>query len=200
MMDVLLQEMEAYAQQHQVPIINASGREVFCQVLRQVKPHRILEIGTAIGYSALLAVSEGAADAEVTTLELDAERAAVAAAYIGRSAWAGRVHLRLGDAGVLLPQLPTGFDFVFMDAAKGQYPDYWRKIQPLLSPEAVVVADNVLFRGYVRGEDKPPRRYKTIVKRLREYLALVEATPGFVTDIYENGDGLAVSRRIHEEK
>ena len=197
MMDVLLQEMEAYAQQHQVPIINAGGREVFCQVLRQVKPHRILEIGTAIGYSALLAVSEGAADAEVTTLELDAERAAVAAAYIGRSAWAGRVHLRLGDAGVLLPQLPTGFDFVFMDAAKGQYPDYWRKIQPLLSPEAVVVADNVLFRGYVRGEDKPPRRYKTIVKRLREYLALVEATPGFVTDIYENGDGLAISRRTH---
>ena len=198
MMDVLLQEMEVYARQHRVPIINAGGREVFRQVLRQARPHRILEIGTAIGYSALLAVSEGAADAEVTTLELDAERAALAAAYIGRSPYAGRIHLRLGDAGVLLPQLPTGFDFVFMDAAKGQYPDYWRKIQPLLSPEAVVAADNVLFRGYVRGEGKPPRRYKTIVKRLQEYLALVQAAPGFVTDIYENGDGLAVSRRIHE--
>ena len=200
MIDVLLQEMEAYARQYQVPIINAGGRAVFRQVLQQARPHRILEIGTAIGYSALLAVSEGAADAEVTTLELNAERAAEAAAYISRSPWAGRVHLRLGDAGALLPQLPTGFDFVFMDAAKGQYPDYWRKIQPLLAPEAVVVADNVLFRGYVRSEDKPPRRYKTIVKRLREYLALVEAAPGFVTNIYENGDGLAVSRRIHEEK
>lgn len=197
MMDVLLQEMEVYARQHQVPIINAGGREVFRQVLCQKRPHRILEIGTAIGYSALLAVSEGAADAEVITLELDAERAALAAAYIDRSPYAGRIHLRLGDAGVLLPQLPTGFDFVFMDAAKGQYPDYWRKIQPLLSPEAIVAADNVLFRGYVRGEGKPPRRYKTIVKRLREYLALVQAAPGFVTDIYENGDGLAVSRRIH---
>ena len=200
MIEDLLREMEEYASLHQVPIINARGRKVFREILQKVRPHRILEIGTAIGYSALLAISDGAADAIVTTLELDEERAALAAAYIVRSPYAARIDIRVGDAGRLLTELRGPFDFVFMDAAKGQYPDYWRKLQPLLSSDAVVVADNVLFRGYVRSTEKPPRRYKTIVRRLQEYLALVQAAPGFVTRVYEYGDGLAVSWRIHEQE
>ena len=70
--------------------------------------------------------------------------------------------------------------------------DYFRKVQPLLSKKATIVADNVLFRGYVLGQEKPPRRYKTIVKRLREYLELVQSAP-FRTEILSNGDGLAVT-------
>jgi predicted O-methyltransferase YrrM len=73
--------------------------------------------------------------------------------------------------------------------------DYFRKVEPLLSDSAVILADNVLFRGYVLSEEKPPRRFKTIVKRLREYLELVTKTPGYSTEILENGDGLAVTRR-----
>ena len=200
MIEDLLQEMEAYARRHAVPIINEHGREVFCRVLREARPHRVLEIGTAIGYSALLTAAGGAPDVEITTLEQDTDRVQTAAGYIARSPYAGRIHIGQGDAGKLLADLPAGFDFVFIDAAKGQYPDYWRKIQPLLSSAAVVVADNVLFRGYVRSQEKPPRRYKTIVKRLREYLELVQTTPGFVTSVYENGDGLAVSWRKHDQE
>jgi predicted O-methyltransferase YrrM len=79
--------------------------------------------------------------------------------------------------------------------------DYFHKIQPLIGDAAVILADNVLFRGYVRSAAKPPRRYKTIVKRLREYIDLVSAPP-FTTEILEHGDGLAVTRRIsiHDQK
>ena len=83
-----------------------------------------------------------------------------------------------------------------MDAAKGQYPDYFRKIYPLLTEDALVVADNVLFRGYVRGDVPAPRRFRTIVKRLREFIAMVTDSGEFQTKIYENVDGLAVSQRL----
>ena len=189
--------MEAYAEKHHVPIINERGREVFLSVLDEVRPHRILEIGTAIGYSAMLALLHGAEDAQVTTLELSEERARTAASFIQRSPYAERITMQVGDAAGLLCSLQGTFDFVFIDAAKGQYVDYFHKVLPLLTDRAVIVADNVLFRGYVQREEKPPRRYKTIVKRLREYIALVTNTPGFQTEIHENGDGLAVTRRIN---
>lgn len=193
--------MEAYAEKHHVPIINERGREVFLSVLDEVRPHRILEIGTAIGYSAMLALLHGAEDAQVTTLELSEERARTAASFIQRSPYAERITMQVGDAAGLLCSLQGTFDFVFIDAAKGQYVDYFHKVLPLLTDRAVIVADNVLFRGYVQREEKPPRRYKTIVKRLREYIALVESQPDFVTRIYKDGDGLAVStRRIDIEK
>ena len=195
-MDELLREMEAYARRERVPIINEKGREAFIRLIEENKPHRVLEIGTAIGYSALLLACHGAEDIRITTLELSEERAEAAKSYWGKSPHRERMELQIGDAGEILSRLvppPQGFDFVFIDAAKGQYVDYFRKVQPLLAEKAVIVADNVLFRGYVLGKEKPPRRYKTIVKRLREYLDLVQHTPGFRTEILENGDGLAVT-------
>lgn len=196
-MDELLREMEGYAALHHVPIINEQGRKAFLQVVREAKPRRVLEIGTAIGYSSLLMAMNGAEDIEITTLELSDERIKTAQGYIDRSAYAGRIRIMGGDAGEILASQLTGqkFDFVFIDAAKGQYVDYFHKIQPLLTDKAVILADNVLFRGYVQGGVPVPRRFKTIVKRLREYIGLVN-TPPYVTEILENGDGLAVTRRV----
>lgn len=189
--------MEAFAALHHVPIINERGRQAFLQVVQAARPHRVLEIGTAIGYSSLLMAMHGAEDIDITTLELSDERIKTAQGYIDRSAYAGRIHIMGGDAGEILTSQLTGqkFDFVFIDAAKGQYVDYFNKIQPLLADNATILADNVLFRGYVQGDVPAPRRFKTIVKRLREYIALVNKPP-FVTEILENGDGLAVTRRI----
>ena len=128
----------------------------------------------------------------------------VADEYWCKSPYREHIEIIKGDAGEVLCSLKPpeeGFDFVFIDAAKGQYLDYFQKIQPFLSSKAVIVADNVLFRGYVLGDEKPPRRYKTIVKRLRAYLDLVKHTPGFRTKILENGDGLSVTYKdILEEK
>lgn len=190
----LLREMEAFAKEQHVPIIWESGRQAFLDTIGEVRPHRILEIGTAIGYSALLLLAHGAEDAEVTTLELSPERFRQAQAYIARSPYAGRVHQLLGNAGELLTQLEGPFDLVFIDAAKGQYPDYLHKVLPLLTPDAVILADNVLFRGYVRGGIPAPRRFRTIVKRLRQYIDEVEQLPHAQTEILEHGDGLAVTR------
>lgn len=197
-MEELLREMESYAALHHVPIINERGRQAFLQVVQEAKPHRVLEIGTAIGYSSLLMAQHGAADIEITTLELSDERIKTAQGYIDRSAYADRIHIMGGDAAENLLKLQlTGqkFDFVFIDAAKGQYVDYFHKIQPMLADKAVILADNVLFRGYVKGDVPTPRRFKTIVKRLREYIELVSQPP-YVTEILENGDGLAVTRRL----
>lgn len=199
-MEELLREMEDFAALHHVPIINERGRQAFLQVVQEAKPHRVLEIGTAIGYSSLLMAQNGAADIDITTLELSDERIKVAQGYIDRSAYAGRIHIMGGDAAENLLQLQlTGqkFDFVFIDAAKGQYVDYFHKIQPMLADTAVILADNVLFRGYVKGDVPTPRRFKTIVKRLREYIELVSQPP-YVTEILENGDGLAVTRRLEK--
>lgn len=200
--EALLREMEQYAQAHHVPILNEGGRRVFAEIVRERRPHRILEVGTAIGYSALLALSRTDEGAVLMSLELSAERLAVARSFLGRSAYAAQVTLLEGDAGALLAglaaQATDPFDLVFLDAAKGQYPDYLAKSMPLLAREGVIVADNVLFRGYVRSEVRPPRRYRTIVKRLRQYLATVQAPP-FATTVFERGDGLALTRRIYEE-
>ena len=199
-MQELLREMEMYAAEYHVPIINERGRGVLLAAVQQAQPRRILEIGTAIGYSTLLMAQQAASGAHIVTLELSEERAALAARFLQRSPYAAQIEQQVGDAAVLLTRLTGPFDFVFIDAAKGQYVDYFHKVLPLLSSCGVVTADNVLFRGYVLGTEKPPRRYKTIVKRLREYIALVQNMPGFVTEIHENGDGLAVSRRIQNDQ
>ena len=135
------------------------------------------------------------------TRALSEERAALARAFIARSPYADRIELLQGDAGELLTELTGKYDFVFIDAAKGQYVDYFEKIQPLLTEDATIVADNVLFRGYVMGTEKAPRRYRTIVKRLRQYIELTSHAAGYTTEIFARGDGLAVSRRhaVHPE-
>lgn len=194
----LLAQMEAFAAEHRVPIINENGRKIFIDIVQAKKPRRVLEIGTAIGYSALLTALHGADDVQIVSLEVSPERAAEAQDFISCSPYADRIEIVTGDAGDSLKQLDRAekFDMVFIDAAKGQYPDYLEKALPLLTDDGIIVADNVLFRGYVLSGEKPPRRYKTIVKRLREYLAEVNDTGRFETKVYENGDGLAVTRRI----
>lgn len=196
---LLLEKMEAYAKENRIPIINERGRQTLIDVVAKKKPRRVLEIGTAIGYSTLLIAANSAEAAEIVTLELDAERAGTAGRFIAGSAYADNIKILVGDAGVLLAALPGAYDLVFIDAAKGQYPDYFRKIEPMLAAGGVIIADNVLFRGYVMGEEAPPRRYKTIVKRLRRYIEMVTSHSAFDTKIYENGDGLAVSYHRGEE-
>ena len=197
-MEALLREMEAYAAEHHVPILREGERSLFVRLVREANPLRALELGTGIGYSTLLLAMSGAM--EILSLERDGDRAATARNFIRRSAFGERIRVLAGDASKLLEGLEGPFDFLFLDAAKGQYPRYFRQALPLLSPRAMVLADNVLFRGYVRSADRPPRRFRTIAKRLKEYLGLVGCAPGFATEILEEGDGLAVSRRFGYEE
>lgn len=188
----ILQTMEQYAVQEQVPILQAAARTRLLETLTSRQPRAILEIGTAIGYSTLLMASH-LPETRITSLELDPVRHAQAAAYLREARVDNRVTLLCGDAGALLPTLNGPFDFVFIDAAKGQYLDYLVKVTANLADEAVIAADNVLFRDMVLGETKPAKRFKTIVNRLRQYLDYVTTQPEFTTTIYPDGDGLAVS-------
>ena len=190
--DDLLREMEMFAREHGTPILTEAARPLFLQIVREAAPRRILELGTAIGYSALLALRE-LPDAEIVTIERDAVIAEAARSFFSRAGVAGRTALLVGEAEKLLPTLSGTFDFVFIDAAKSRYPDFWLGVQPLLAPRAVVAADNVLFRGYVRGKGPIPHRFRTIAMRLREYLTLTSTTPGCSTEIVKCGDGLAVT-------
>lgn len=202
MMKELFLQMEEYALAHHVPIINESGKAVLIETIVKKKPHRVLEIGTAIGYSTLLIAKYSAADIQMTTLELDEERAKVARTFIQKSRFKDRIEVLLGDAAEKLTSLSGEYDVIFIDAAKGQYVNYFRLALPLLADGGIFIADNVLFRGYVLGGEKPPRRYKTIVTRLREYIETVTRHPEFDTVIYDDGDGLAVSchKKLQEEK
>ena len=194
-MEKLFKKMEEYGHANHVPIINENGLKVLLDTVRKYKPKRVLEIGTAIGYSALQIAANAAEGVEITTLELSEERARLARSFMEESPYNSQITILTGDAGKLLEEISGRYDFVFIDAAKGQYSDYFRKIQPYLADDAVIAADNVLFRGYVRGGVEAPRRFRTIVKRLREYLSMVENNPEYTTSIYDNGDGLAVSVR-----
>lgn len=198
-MDCLFKEMEIFAEENHVPIIKEAERAIFRGIMAKYQPKHILEIGTAIGYSALLMAHCGQG-AKIKTLELSEERARTAQSFIDRSPYKDDIEIVVGDAGETLLSLAATemFDMVFIDAAKGQYPDYLQKILPHLNVGGVIVTDNVLFRGYVLGTGKPPRRYKTIVKRLREYLQIINDEKIFKTMIYEDGDGLAVSQKIND--
>ena len=198
-MDCLFKEMEIFAEENRVPIIKEAERAIFRGIMAKYQPKHILEIGTAIGYSALLMAHCGQG-AKIKTLELSEERARTAQSFIDRSPYKDDIEIVVGDAGETLLSLAATekFDMVFIDAAKGQYPDYLQKILPHLNAGGVIVTDNVLFRGYVLGTGKPPRRYKTIVKRLREYLQIINDEKIFKTMIYEDGDGLAVSQKIND--
>ena len=195
----LLYEMEAYARACQVPILTEAARPIFLRAVREAAPRRILELGTAIGYSALLALRE-APEAEIVTIERDEATAEAAKAFLRRAGetYAARATIIVGAAEELLPTLSGPFDFVFIDAAKSRYPDFWLGVQPLLAARAVVAADNVLFRGLVEGEGSeewPKHSYRTMVLQLREYLRLVRSAPDFQTEVFPEGDGMAVSRR-----
>ena len=178
---------------NKVPILRESEVHLFEELLGLYQPSRVLEVGTAIGYSTLLLAKHAAPDAEVVSVELDEKRHSMAQYYIKQSKYKDQITLHLGDANEVLTQLEGTFDLVFLDGPKGQYGKQLELIEPHLAPQAVILADNVLFRGYVRGDKEAPHRYKTIVKRLREYLDMVEDKTKFNTTIYPLGDGMSVS-------
>lgn len=188
----VLAALEAEAAAERVPIIRAEEREALLRAAAEARPRRILEIGTAIGYSALL-LAERFPEAAVDTVELDEKRRARALRAVEEAGAAGRVRCLAGDAAEVIPRLTGPYDFLYLDGPKGQYLAHLRLAEPLLSDRAVIAADNVLFRGLVRAEGPVPHRYRTIVTRLRDYIAYAETH--YDTEIDTAGDGLAVSRR-----
>ncbi len=186
----VLASLEAYAEEHSVPIIRKSERKALIEAARKASPVRILEVGTAIGYSSLLLLHEFP-EAHIDTIEVDEQRYRIAEEAVEKAGVSHRWHGHLGDAARVIPTLEGPYDFVFLDGPKGQYLRELKMLEPLLTAHAVIAADNVLFRGLVMAEGQVPHRYRTLVMRLRDYIRYVNSA--YDTIIDEEGDGLAVS-------
>jgi predicted O-methyltransferase YrrM len=156
----------------------------------------VLELGTATGYSAIWLARGLGPHGTLTTIELDPNRAEQARNNFKR--WfgetVGTITLLEGDALAILPTLENPFDLIFIDAAKGQYPDFLQQVERLLVPGGVLVADNVLFRGMVdKQQEQIEKRYRTLVRRLRQFLELLLKHPDWDTTILPLGDGVSLS-------
>lgn len=191
-LDSLLREMEEEARLNKVPIISPAGAKLLIDTVITCSPKSVLEIGTAIGYSTIL-IGTNAPNAKITTIEIDAVRSDKAINYITKAGIKSRVNLVVADAELIIPKLNKKFDLVFIDAAKGQYLKYLMQVRDKLCSNAVIFADNVLFRGMVEDEVETPRRFKTIVKRLRSYLDYINNDSQFKTVLHRVGDGIAIS-------
>ena len=188
----VMKELEFEAETYNIPIIRESERQLLFKTVYENKPKRILEIGTAIGFSALLMATAND-DAIIDTVEKDTKRFERAKKAIEDANMTERINCISGDADKVISELSVNYDFVYLDGPKGQYLNHLKKIEKILSEKAVIVSDNVLFKGLVKSGEYPPHRYRTIVVRLREYLEYVNRE--YSTVIYEEGDGMAISFR-----
>lgn len=188
-----LNELEKYAIDTFVPIIRKDMQAYMKFLLRQCKPKKILEVGTAIGFSALL-MSEYAPDATITTIENYEKRIPIARENFVKYGKDEKIELLAGDALEILPSLTGCYDFIFMDAAKGQYIKMLPEILRLLSPGGLLVSDNVLQDGdIIESKYAVIRRDRTIHTRMRDYLYELKHTEGLTTAILPVGDGVTVS-------
>ncbi|MBO5450504.1 MAG: O-methyltransferase [Lachnospiraceae bacterium] len=189
-----LDELEAYALNTQVPIIRKEMQSFMKTMLVMNKPKQILEVGTAIGFSALL-MSEFT-DGHITTIENYDKRIPIARDNFKKYHKEHQITLLEGDAMEVLKTLDGPYDFIFMDAAKGQYIHYLPEIMRLLAPGGVLISDNVMQDGdIIESKYAVTRRDRTIHKRMREYLYTLKHHEELETSILTLGDGVAVSVR-----
>ncbi len=187
-------ELTRYGIVHLVPILQADSMEYMESLLKSLKPKWFLEIGTAIGRTAITAAMT-VEDLHVVTIEKDPEMAAVARENIRKAGLEDRVMLIEGDA--LETEIPKeSYDLIFIDAAKGQYQRFFERYTPYLSEDGVVVSDNMFFHGLVQHPERTNNRHtKGLIKRLQRYRAFLESLDDFETEILDMGDGIALTRR-----
>ena len=193
----LLDTIEQEALADDVPIIRKDMQGFLKFLLAVRQPERMLEVGCAVGFSALLMEQWNPADCEITTIENWQPRIPVARNNFLRAGRQEQITLIEGDAGEVLPQLLAEgrhFDWIFMDAAKGQYPVLLPAAVELLEPDGILVTDNVLFDGeIIESRYAVTRRNRTIHKRMREYLYTLKHHEQLTTAVLPVGDGAAVS-------
>lgn len=194
----LLDEIEREALEASVPIIRKSMQSFLKLLLAMKRPASILEVGTAVGFSALF-MAEYAADSKIVTIENYEKRIPVARSNIARAGKEGQITLLEGDAALVLKTLEGPFDLIFMDAAKAQYINLLPEVMRLLPVGGTLVSDNVLQDGdIVESHYAVTRRKRTIHRRIRAYLYELTHSRELVTSVLPVGDGITVSERVSE--
>ncbi|KFZ42008.1 O-methyltransferase [Anoxybacillus flavithermus] len=192
--------MEQYAHEQGVPIMDALSIEMMLHILKLIEPKRILEIGTAIGYSAIR-MAKALPNATIVTIERDEERYKQALVYAEQTSTKGQMILLFGDALDMSDEVKkhAPFDVLFIDAAKGQYRRFFELYEPFLNKNGVIITDNVLFKGFVAtNEPIEQKRIRQLVKKIHAYNEWLMAHPCYETIIIPVGDGMAISRKRGE--
>ncbi len=192
-----LNELQEFAIKTNVPVIRPEMQRLLKLLLSIKKPEQILEVGTAIGFSALLMKEYAPEGCKITTIEKYEKRIPLAQENFKKVGWEKEITLLAGDAGVLLKELEGPYDFIFMDAAKGQYLYFLPDILRLMPQGGILVSDNVLQEGDVmESRFAVTRRDRTIHSRMREYLYGLTHSKELRTDILPVGDGAAGSVKL----
>lgn len=193
------QKLEEYARTHRVPIIEPVSMNFLTQLVKMNRPKQILELGTAIGYSALRML-EAYPLATITTIERNEEMFQIATRNIENADKSDRIQMILGDALEIIQQLSNEqrkYDFIFIDAAKAQYQRFFTNVEPLLNDGGIIVCDNVLFKGYVANSSKAnSRRMENLATKIRLFNEWLMAQSNYHTSIIPIGDGLSISIKI----
>ena len=197
----LLETIEREARADDVPIIRREMQSFLKVLLLLKKPANILEVGTAVGFSALLMSEYIPAGSRITTIENYEKRIPVARNNFRRAGKENRITLIKGDAAEVLKTLEGSYDFIFMDAAKGQYIHFLPEIMRLLPPGGCLVSDNVMQDGdVIESRFAVERRNRTIHARMREYLYELKHHEKLETSVIPLGDGVAVSVKKDEKE
>lgn len=183
------------ALENHIPILMDDTLEAISKILKENKPKNILEIGTAVGYSAICFSEYLPEDGKIDTIERDVLRAEEAIENIKKAGVENKINVIIGDAVDILPTLNNKYDIVFIDATKGKYPFFLEQAIRMINKSGIIIADNVLYKGYVLS-DYNKHKQRTAVRNLREYIYKVTNTPNIQTEILEVGDGLAISKII----
>ena len=186
----LIKDIKEYAVTNKIPIMKSEGIDFLTTFIIKHQITTVLEIGTAIGYSAIM-MALCNPNLKVTTIERDEERIAKAKENIRSVGVENQIRIYEGDAVEILPTLEQKYDMVFIDAAKGKYPLFFQEACRMLKKDGIIFADNVLYKGYVRS-DYNKHKQRTAVRNLREFLAEIENKEIYQSEVLEVGDGLAI--------
>ena len=178
-----------------IPIIMDDTLDVVAEILKKERPNRILEIGTAVGYSAICFSEYLGQEGRIDTIERDSDRVKEARDNIKKAEVEDKICIYEGDAVEILPNLNDEYDVIFIDAAKGKYPFFLSEAIRLSHIGSIIIADNILYKGYVMS-DYNKHKQRTAVNNLREYIAEINNNQNLESKILEIGDGLAISKVI----
>ena len=188
-------DLEDFALENKVPIAQKETARFLEFMVNMKKPLRILELGTAIGYSSILMYEAAKTNPFITTIERDEKMIELATSNFEKYGLKGKIEIKAGDCLEVLENLKEPYDLIFMDAGKGHYNHFLPHCLRLLKEDGIIIADNVLFRGMVASDELVKRRKITIVKRMRKYLDLVSEDSNLITSVIPMGDGIAVTKR-----
>lgn len=189
-------EMEKYAKENEVPISQPESIKLIELLIKIGNTKRVLEVGTAIGYSAIRMANAGAS--YIDTIEINHETAEIAKGNVEKAGLSDKIIIHEGDGKDILPTLDETYDLIFIDAAKGQYTEFFKHGMRLLKKGGILVSDNILYKGMTATDELVLHRKITIVKRLRSYVDMLCSHPKLDTDILPLGDGVAISVKCEE--